>query len=440
MRDAPLRFDAADGWLRSGTVESVAPDHLVIRMPALQPGAVVKVTRADGRPLLARVQSIDKHGAHCTPLERVDGISVLARATSDLARLGAHVGPALLGCAADAWGRGSKSGRSIIASTDPAPLSLAERAPITSALRTGIAAIDAFTPIGLGQRIALAAGAGIGKTTLLRRVVEQADVDARVVALIGERAREAAETIALLEHTHRWPTTTIYCATSEAGPMERFAAAQSAAAQAEWLCSRGRRVLFVLDSLSRVAGAWREMAIAAGEPPAQRGYPPSLVGALARLVERAGARVAGGSITAVFSVLVDADDHFEPVTDAVRALLDGQVSLSRKLAEAGRFPAIDVLRSLSRAMPDIAAPAHKLDAAIVRHALSTLEQAEDLFAIGAFRPGSDAWLDACVAARPSIEQLIFDGEGRGAAHDPVADLADIASRLRAATLQTASAA
>lgn len=433
MRDVPLRFDAADGWLRTGVVESVAADHLVVRMPALQPGAIVRVARDAGRPLLARVHSIDMRGAHCTPLERADRVSAGARATSQLAKLGACVGPSLLGRAADAWGRSDAPGTKLIASIDPPPLPLHERASIKSMLRTGIAAVDAFAPLGFGQRIALTAGAGVGKTSLLRRIVERAEVDARVVALVGERAREAAETIGRLERSSRWSTTSIYCATSDSGPMERFGAAQSAAAQAEWLCARGRRVLLVLDSLTRVASAWREMALAAGEPPAQRGHPPSLVGALARLVERAGARASGGSITAVFSVLVEADDPFEPVTDTLRALLDGHVALSRKLADAGLFPAIDVLRSISRSMPDIATPAHQQAATVVRHALSSLEQAEDLFAIGAFRPGADPWLDACVATRPDIERLIFDGAGTGKSPDPIVELEDVAGRLQAAT-------
>jgi flagellar biosynthesis/type III secretory pathway ATPase len=293
MRDVPLRFDAVDGWIRTGVVESVAADHLVVRMPALQPGAIVRVARDAGRPLLARVHSIDTRGAHCTPLERADRVSAGARATSQLARLGAYVGPSLLGRAADAWGRSNAPGTKLVASIDPPPLPLAERAPITAMLRTGIAAVDAFAPLGYGQRIALTAGAGVGKTSLLRRIVERAEVDARVVALVGERAREAAETIRRLEGSSRWSTTSIYSATSDSGPMERYGAAQSAVAQAEWLCARGLRVLLVLDSLTRVASAWREMALAAGEPPAQRGHPPSLVGALARLVERAGARATG---------------------------------------------------------------------------------------------------------------------------------------------------
>jgi FliI/YscN family ATPase len=249
------------------------------------------------------------------------------------------------------------------------------------------------------------------------------------VALIGERGREAAEACERLHASPSWSTTTVYCATSDASAIERFTAARAATVQAEFLCGTGRRVLLVIDSLTRVAAAWREMALAAGEPPAQRGYPPSLGSALARLVERAGARRCG-SVTAVYTVLVDGDDQFEPVTDALRALLDGHIALARRFADAGRYPAIDVLRSLSRTMTNIVSVGHRRDAALVRRAMATLEEAEDLFAIGAYRAGGDPWLDACVAARPAIERLIFDGDGGPAA--PHAQLARIAADLRRA--------
>jgi flagellar biosynthesis/type III secretory pathway ATPase len=178
-----------------------------------------------------------------------------------------------------------------------------------------------------------------------------------------------------------------------------------------------------------VATAWRELALAAGEPPAYRGYPPSLVGMLADLVERGGARVRG-SITGIYVVLVDGDDPFEPVTDAIRALLDGHIALSRRLADAAKYPAIDVLRSLSRTMPAVATEKHLRDAATVRGALATLEQAEDLLAIGAYREGADPWLDACLAARFKIEALIF--HGAQPVCDPIARLADIAEQLQLA--------
>jgi FliI/YscN family ATPase len=435
----PLTYENADGYQRRGTVTAAAREELVVAVPALTPGDVVSIDRRDGSAMLAEVAAADLRGARCIPLGSVHGVEVGANARCELARLGTRVGTSLLGSAVDAWGcphpqeseRARHSGTRTMAGRiwplDAPRVRLHDRAPIRTVMATGVAAIDAFATLGFGQRVSLAAGAGVGKSTLLRRIVSHAQADARVVALVGERGREAADAHERLRASPTWATTIVYCATSDASAIERFTAARAATAQAEFLCRSGRHVLLVIDSLTRVATAWREMALAAGEPLAQRGYPPSLGSALARLVERAGARRCG-TITAVYTVLVDGDDQFEPVTDALRALLDGHIALARRYADAGRYPAIDVLRSLSRAMVDIVSVEHRRDAALVRRALSTLEEAEDLFAIGAYRAGGDPWLDACVAARPAIERLIFD-EDQERAPAP-AQLALIAADLR----------
>jgi flagellum-specific ATP synthase len=332
-----------------------------------------------------------------------------------------------MGRSVDAWGRSADEGLAQVARLDRDPIPNHARAPIRRPLLTGVSAIDAFAAIGHGQRIALFAGAGVGKTALLRRIVDSARVDARVVALVGERGREAAEIVDAIECGDRWSTTTVVCATSERPPIERVAAAKTATAHAEALADEGRDVLLVVDSLTRIATAWREIALAAGEAPAHRGHPASLASVIAALVERAGARK-NGSITAVYAVLVDGDDLREPVTDTIRALLDGHVVLSRTLAEAGRFPAIDVLRCLSRLMPDVASPAQVRDAADVRRALALLERSEDLFAIGAYEPGGDSWLDAAVSVRDAIDALVFDSDAPHAA--AVDELAKVAAHFR----------
>jgi FliI/YscN family ATPase len=306
------------------------------------------------------------------------------------------------------------------------PLPLNERRPVTRPLKTGVAAVDALCTIGVGQRVALFSGAGVGKSTLLRQIAERAQLDAQVVALIGERGREAAETLAALRTGPGFARTTVVCATADASPRERFAAARTAVAQAEWLCERGHDVLLTIDSLTRVANAWRELSLAAGEQPAHRGHPVSMIGALARIVERAGVRK-NGSITGIFAVLVDGDDPFEPITDALRGLLDGHIVLSRSLANSGRFPPIDILRSSSRLMSRLASAEHLRDAALVRKALATLERSEDLFAIGAYKPGGDVWLDAAVAQRDRLDEWIFH-ESR-ATDDSIAQLHQIACAL-----------
>ena len=429
MRDRlPLIFEHADGFVRVGRVESVSPDIVGVNIPALTPGDVLYLERRDGGELLAEIRVAEAGGARCTPLAAVTGVVPGARVRCELGRLGSFVGAGLLGHVLDAWGRGDRARSLLVAALERPRVPLNERTPATTMLRTGIAAIDAFAAIAYGQRISLSAGAGVGKTTLLQQIVERADVDARVVALVGERGHEAAQTCARMRLLAAWPRTTIFCATAEAPAIERFTAARAAAAQAEWLCSEGMHTLLVVDSLTRVANAWRELALAAGEPPAQRGYPPSMPSVLARLAERAGSR-RHGSITAIYSVLAEGDDEFEPVTDSVRALLDGHIALARRLFEAGRFPAIDVLRSMSRAMREIASPQHLADAAIVRRALASLQNAEDLFAIGAYRPGADEWLDACVAQRSSTESLVFADTP---CRDPIAALGRIAVPLHAA--------
>ena len=425
MRDQlPLTFGHADGFIRLGCAESVSTEIVNVLAPALAPGDVVRLARRSGGDLLAEVRSSDARGARCTPLADVTGVVPRAGVRCDLGRLGCFVGAGLLGHVVDAWGRGGQP-PSVVAALERQRVPLRDRVPVTAVMRSGIPAIDAFAALAYGQRISLAAGAGVGKTTLLRQITERADVDARVIALVGERGHEAAQTCAQLRRLSTWSRTVVFCATSESPAIERFTAARAACAQAEWLCARDLRVLLVIDSLTRVACAWRELMLAAGEPPAHRGFPPSMPAALARLAERAGAR-RGGSITAIYAVLVEGDDEFEPVTDAVRAMLDGHIALARRFAEAGRYPAIDVLKSMSRAMREVVSPQHLADAALVRRAIASLRDAEDLFAIGAYRLGADPWLDACVAQRAAIESLVF-ADAPGA---PVEVLARIAAPLR----------
>jgi flagellum-specific ATP synthase len=427
----PLSYASADGWIRHGTVSAVSRRKMRVVMPGLAIGACVRVERR-GRPdIIAEVVDLDGSCATCVPLGEATGIVTGARAISTGARIGSFVGGALLGRDTDAWGRtsGARDAPVICADDAAGP---SERVAIGRALHTGVAAIDAFATLGYGQRIALFAGAGVGKTTLLRRIVENAAVDARVIALVGERGREAAELIESLRTDPRRSTTTVVCATADAPALERLAAIRTATLHARALAVEGRDVLLVVDSLTRAATAWREHALEAGESPAHRGHPPSLASVLASLVERAGAW-SGGSVTGIYSVLVDGDDVREPVTDSVRGLLDGHIVLSRRLAEGGNFPPIDVLRSLSRLMPNVASDAHRADASAARAALATLEQSEDLFAIGAYEPGGDAALDAAVAVRDEIAALLY-GEPAAGKPSPARTLealASIAGRLRA---------
>lgn len=423
----PLNYQECDGWIRHGTVQHIEPRSIVVRIRGVAPGNVIAIQTQRGAICFAEIRSVQSDEAWCAPLGPLHDVTVGVPATATRAELGSFCGQGLLGRCVDAWG-GPEHPNCFVAAARTHSLALARRRPIQRELHTGVAAIDALCTIGIGQRVALFSGAGVGKSTLLQHMARHARLDAHVVALIGERGREAAETVCALRETPRWPMTTVICATADAAAHERLAAGRTALAQAEWLCEQGYDVLLTVDSLTRVANAWRELALNAGEPPAHRGHPASMVGTLAAIVERAGMRERG-SITGIFAVLVDADDPFEPVTDAVRGLLDGHIVLSRRLADAGRYPPIDVLRSTSRIMNQIVSRERLADAARVRKAIAALERAEDLFAIGAYVPGGDLELDAAVEQRQRIERFIFhERDGRS---ETVADLAEIARDLTA---------
>lgn len=426
----PLSFAGCDGFERSGLVRAVSRRLIRVAIPGLALGAGVEI-EPRGRPsVIAEVIDIDGPIASCAPLVDAHGVVAGSNAHSIGARIGAFAGDALLGHDTDAWGRCEASPSATVTCGDDAT-PIETRRPITRPLHTGTVAIDAFATLGYGQRIALFAGAGVGKTTLLRSIIDRAVVDARVVALVGERGREAAELIESLRGDRRRESTTVVCATADASPIERLAALRTASAHARALASGGRDVLLVVDSLTRAAAAWREIALSEGEPAAHRGHPPSLAALLASLVERAGAW-SDGSVTGIYSVLVDGDDVREPVTDSVRGLLDGHIVLSRRLAESGSFPAIDVLRSLSRLMPAVATLSHRADASTVCAALSTLEQAEDLLAVGAYQHGGDAALDNALAAREDIEKFLFRPPQvhESTMDSTLASLASIAAKLR----------
>ncbi|MBV8668391.1 MAG: hypothetical protein JOZ28_04185 [Candidatus Eremiobacteraeota bacterium] len=422
----PLSYARSDGWLRTGRVVAWGPDAITVDAPGLSAGHIVELD-AGGRIAHTEVCSLNGTTARCQPLELLDVAAVGMPAHSRGCVLGSYYGPGLLGRCVDAWGRGGGQNVGVMPARAPAPLSIYERFSITQPLPTGIAAIDALCTIGKGQRVAIFSGAGVGKSTLIRHIAERTKFDAHVLALIGERGREAAETVEALRHNPRFCDMTLVCATAEASPRERFAAARTALTQAEWLASCGKHVLLTVDSLTRVANAWRELALASGEAAVHRGHPASMIGTLASLVERAGARSCG-SITGVFAVLVDGDDPFEPVTDAVRGLLDGHIVLSRRLGDIGCFPPVDVLRSSSRLFNRLVSQQQAFDAALVRKALAALERAEDLLAIGAYRPGGDVVLDAAIDQRERMERFLH--HGASASWDAAAALHDIADRLR----------
>lgn len=288
------------------------------------------------------------------------------------------------------------------------PINPMARKPIDAPLDTGVRAINALLTVGRGQRLGLFAGSGVGKSTLLGMMTRYTDADVVVVGLIGERGREVKE---FVEHTlgeEGRARAVIVAAPADAPPLKRLRGAQYATAIAEWFRDRGQRVLLLMDSITRYAQAQREIALAIGEPPATKGYPPSVFALLPALVERAGNDAEGrGSITAFYTVLAEGDDYrHDPIADAARAILDGHIVLSRDLAEAGHYPAIDIEASISRVMPAVVERAHLRAAQQFRQIYSAYRQQRDLIAVGAYQKGSDPQVDKAITMWPHLRAFL----------------------------------
>jgi flagellum-specific ATP synthase len=285
-----------------------------------------------------------------------------------------------------------------------------ERVAIRSPLGTGIRAIDALLTVGRGQRVGIFGGSGVGKSTLIGMMTRNTSADATVVGLVGERGREVGEFLedALGEEGRQ--RSVVLVSTSDQSPLMRMRAALAATAVAEYFAGQGKHVLLVLDSLTRFAMAAREVGLAAGEPATAKGYTPSVFTRLAKLVERAG-NFQSGSITAFYTVLMEGDDQQDPLVDAVRSLLDGHVVLSRALASEGWYPPIEVLDSVSRLMPAVAAPEHREAAALVRRLLAAYARSQDLVRIGAYKAGADQDLDRALRARPALREFLAQEVG-----------------------------
>jgi flagellum-specific ATP synthase len=299
-----------------------------------------------------------------------------------------------------------------------------EREPIRDPLSTGIRALDGVLTVGRGQRVGIFGGSGVGKSTLIGMMTRNTAADLTVVGLVGERGREVREFLedALGEEGRK--RSVVLVSTSDQSPLLRMRAALAATSVAEFYASRGKHVLLVLDSLTRYAMAAREVGLAAGEPPASKGYTPSVFSRLARLVERAG-NFQNGSITAFYTVLMEGDDQQDPLVDAVRSLLDGHVVLSRAMAAEGWYPPINILDSISRLMPAVTTVEHRKKAALLRRLLAAYARSEDLVRIGAYKAGADAELDQALYARPVMRAFLEQGP------DEQVNLTECVARLQA---------
>jgi len=343
------------------------------------------------------------------PLDSAGGIGYGDRITSWGQRPTIAVGEEMLGRVLDGAGRVLDS-RPPYRSSQKWSLHLRphlplDRIPVSEPLACGVRAIDGFLTCGRGQRLGLFGGSGVGKSTLLGMMARNSVADLSVLALVGERGREVRD---YLEHaigSDGMARSVVVVSTSDQSPLLRIRAALAASAIAEYFCSKGKHVLLVLDSITRVAMAQREIGLAAGEPPTARGYTPSVFTLLARLIERAG-RFSQGSITAFYTVLMEGDDQQDVIVDAVRALLDGHIVLDRRLSNRGHYPAISVLDSLSRLMPSVAPPLCVEKAVRLRNLMAAYATSEDMIRVGAYQRGIDATLDQAVLAMPAINDFL----------------------------------
>jgi flagellum-specific ATP synthase len=324
------------------------------------------------------------------------------------ARPSVRVGPGLPGRVVDTAGnpldgKGDYRATHSVLIDGSAPLPL-ERVPIREPLSCGIRAIDGFLTCGRGQRIGIFGGSGVGKSTLIGMMARGTAADMTVLALVGERGREVGEFLEVLgeEGLRR---AVVMVSTSDQSPLLRLRAALSATAMAEYFASQGKNVLLIVDSLTRFAMAQREIGLAAGEPPTAKGYTPSVINTLARLVERAG-NFSQGSITAFYTVLMEGDDQQDPVVDTVRSLLDGHVVLDRNLAMRNHYPPISILDSLSRLMPSVASEEHLAKAKALRLLIAAYAASEDLIRIGAYQKGTDPVLDKAVEILPALNRFL----------------------------------
>ena len=287
-----------------------------------------------------------------------------------------------------------------------------ERAPIEAPLDLGVRAINTMVTVGRGSRMGIFSGAGVGKSTLLGQIARYTEADVNVVGLVGERGREVREFVER-DLGASLARSVVVVATSDEAPLLRVRAAYVATALAEHFRAQGRHVLLMMDSLTRFCTALREIGLAAGQPPATRGYPPSMWAELPKLLERAGNAREGGSITGIYTVLMEGDDPNDPVADAARSLLDGHIQLSRELAEHGRFPPVDVLASVSRVMDRVVSERHLRIARQAREAVATLRRAQDLISIGAYQAGSDAAIDRARRLEAPLRDLLQQGRDEG---------------------------
>jgi flagellum-specific ATP synthase len=429
--DNQIDFDRFHSVLRNinlldcrGLVVRVSGQMVESTGPTIGVGELCSIGIRDGRRVMAEVVGFQNDHLILLPLEHIEGISpgdtVTARTTPRHITLSEGIlGRVLNGLGEPIDNKGPLLGtdKKALDASSPAPLS---RKKITSHLALGIRSIDGVLTCGKGQRIGIFSGSGVGKSVLLGEIANSSEADVNVVALIGERGREVREFLDSDLGPAGLARSVVVVAASDSPAIQRVKASFVAVTIAEYFRDKGKNVLFMMDSLTRFAQAQREIGLAAGEPPATKGYCPSVFSIMPRLIERLGC-AESGSITGILTVLVENDDLTDPVADSARSLLDGHIVLSRKLAERGHYPAVDILQSISRLMPVVTSKEHRLAAQKLKEIYAIYIDAEDLINIGAFSPGSNRHIDGALALIDRIRNFLIQ---------PVRDRTDFAETVR----------
>jgi len=422
------QLDRRQPWRWQGQVLESVGQTIESAGPLASVGEICEILDQNGAPHLAEVIGFRGSNVLSMPVESTEGIRFGDTVSSLGMRPEIGVGPALMGRVLNAMGEPIDEGRTPLTvrslPLDGVVRPALDRVPIKTPLGTGIRVLDGLLTVGRGQRVGIFGGSGVGKSTLIGMMTRSTEADVTVVGLVGERGREVGEFLEESLGAEGRARSVVVVSTSDQSPLMRMRAALAATTVAEFFAAQGKHVLLVLDSLTRFAMAAREIGLAAGEPPTNKGYTPSVFTRLARLVERTG-QFRVGSITAFYTVLMEGDDQQDPLVDAVRSLLDGHVVLSRALAAEGWYPPIQVLDSISRLMPSVAEPAHRENAGLLRKLMAVYARSEDLVRIGAYKAGSDEDLDRALRARAAMRAFQTQD-----AHEPVR-LADCIRRLAA---------
>ncbi len=383
------------------TIESMGPDARL--------NDLCKITPTDGgEPIYAEVVGFRESRVLLMPYDNVDGVGPGCVVENTESALTVKVGDELLGHTLDGLGRpvtGEDLGLVREYTVDAAPPDPMSRVIISEVLPLGVKAVDGLITVGKGQRIGIFAGSGVGKSTLMGMFARNTKADINVIALIGERGREVREFVERDMGVEGMKRSVVIVATSDKPALIRNKAAKTATAIAEYFRDQGKDVLLMMDSLTRFSMAQREIGLASGEPPVTRGYPPSVYSEMPKLLERAG-MAKKGSITGLYTVLVDGDDFNEPITDTARSILDGHIMLSRKLGHKNHYPAIDILQSISRCMSQIVTKEHKVLAGKLKNVLATYQEAEDLINIGAYKAGSNKNIDYAISKIDAVNEFL----------------------------------